>query len=239
MTLIAAFRASKGGVLLCSDRQEDDGISKKSIDKIYHVKNLKSCDVFMAGAGPSGPLKNTFTEIHNLLKREEDNGVEVAWVHHETIEAALKAIYGRYNDALQNYPMNLIVVVAPRAKNYRPMLYGTDGIVLSPESRYLAHGSGKPIADYLTGRLYADDLMTKWLLAVAAFILREASSSSSGVGLGSDMVLISNGGVGRRELTPESVSQIERTLPPLAECLHKNWMEVEQTQGFPTWFHAD
>jgi hypothetical protein len=80
MTLVVAFRASKGGVLLCSDRQEDDGISKKSIDKIYHARSLKSCDVFMTAAGPSGPLKNTFTEIHKSLKQEEDKGNEVAWV---------------------------------------------------------------------------------------------------------------------------------------------------------------
>lgn len=239
MTLIAAFRASKGGVLLCSDRHEEDGVSKRSVDKIYRAKNLKSCEVFMTGAGPSTPVKNAFIEIHNNLKQQEDGGANVAWEHREIIESSLKSIHERYEDVLQNWPMNLIIVIAPRARNYAPMLYSTDGKMLSPEARYITHGSGKGVADYLASRLYADDLMTNWLLVVAAFVFREAGESSVGVGFGSDMVLINNGRQERREIYHEAVSEIEHALPLLVNCLHEHWMEIEKMHGFPSWLYSE
>ena len=239
MTLIAAFRASKGGILLCSDRHEEDGVSKRSVDKIYRISKLKSCQIFIAGAGPSTPVKNAFIEIHKNVKQQEDSGLEVAWEHREVIEKSLKSIHERYEDVLQNWPMNLIIVIAPRAQNFHPMLYSTDGKMLSPESRYVTHGSGKGVADYLASRLYSDDLMTHWLILAAAFIFREAGESSSGVGFGSDMVLINNGRNERREFVHESVSQIEHALPLLADCLRERWAEVEKMHGFPTWLYND
>jgi len=192
----------------------------------------------MAGAGPITPIKNTFTEIHNSLKQQEDGGAEIAWGHLKIIEDSLKSIYERYEEVLQTWPMNLIIVVAPRAKNYMPMLYSTDGKMLSPESRYVTHGSGKGVADYLASRLYSDDLMEKWLVMVAAFIFREAGESSSGVGFGSDMILINNGGPGRRrEFGHGAISEIEHALPLLVDCLHKSWTEVDEMHGFPSWLN--
>jgi hypothetical protein len=135
--------------------------------------------------------------------------------------------------------MNLIIVVAPRAKNYTPMLYSTDGKMLSPESRYITHGSGKGVADYLASRLYSDDLMTKWLILAAAFIFREAGESSSGVGFGSDMVLINNGRQERREFPHESVAELEYALPLLVNCLHEVWVEIDNTSHFPPWLDND
>jgi 20S proteasome alpha/beta subunit len=135
--------------------------------------------------------------------------------------------------------MNLIIVVAPRAQNFTPMLYSTDGKMLSPEGPYVTHGSGKGVADYLASRLYSDDLMTKWLVMMAAFIFREAGESSSGVGFGSDMVLINNGRQERREFPHEAVSQIEHALPLLVKCLHESWTEIDKTTGFPTWLNND
>jgi 20S proteasome alpha/beta subunit len=239
MTLIAAFRASKGGVLLCSDRHEDDGVSKRSVDKVYRINHLKSCHVFMAGAGPSTPIKNAFIEIHKSLKQQEDSGLEVAWEHREAIENSLKSIYERYEDVLQNWPMNLIIVIAPHAKNYTPMLYSTDGKMLSPEGSYVTHGSGKGVADYLASRLYSEDLMTKWLVIMAAFIFREAGESSSGVGFGSNMILINNEGQGRREIGHIPVSEVEHILPLLVNCLHEHWTRIDATTGFPTWLNND
>jgi 20S proteasome alpha/beta subunit len=239
MTLIAAFRASQGGVLLCSDREEDDGISKKSVDKICRIRELTSCEVFIAGAGPSTPIKNTNTEIHSSLKQYEDSGGDLVKGHHQVIESSLKSIYKRYAKVLQTWPMNLIVVVAPRAKGYVPILYHTDGEMLCPEPRYVAHGSGKAIADYLVGRLFADDLMTHWLLILAAFIFRESESSSSGVGFGCDMVLIHNGRKELRMIDHEALKEVERGLPPIVECLHECWMEAEKSHRFPGWLYNE
>lgn len=41
MTLIAGFRANKGGILLGADREENDGFSKREVGKISRVSNLQ------------------------------------------------------------------------------------------------------------------------------------------------------------------------------------------------------
>lgn len=133
--------------------------------------------------------------------------------------------------------MNLILVIAPRSPKYGPILYSTDGEMLSPETRYVAHGSGKAVADHLASCLYSDDLPTKWLVVSAALIFRESGESSSGVGFGSDMVLIHNGEKTLRMFPHESVLQIEQALPSLVECVHNCWTAVDERAGFPDWLN--
>lgn len=237
MTLIAGFRASQGGVLLCSDREEDDGISKRSVNKLYRPRDLRSCEVFITGAGPTAPIKNAVTEIHKSLKQHEDNGEDIVATHHAIIEASLKSIHRRYAKVLKSWPLSLIIVVAPRGNEYFPLLYHSDGEMLDPEARYVTHGSGKAVADYLASRLYSDDLQKKWLIVSAALIFREAGETSSGVGFGSDMVLIHNGGKQLQMFGHEAVRQIEQALPPLVECLHNCWTGVDDKLGFPDWLN--
>jgi hypothetical protein len=56
MTLIAAFRAREGGVLLCADREENDGFSKREVEKISRL-SLLQCQMFIAGAGYAPIIK--------------------------------------------------------------------------------------------------------------------------------------------------------------------------------------
>jgi 20S proteasome alpha/beta subunit len=237
MTLIAGFRASQGGVLLCSDRHEEDGVSKRAVNKIYRIPRLKSCEIFMAGAGPNAPVKNTFTEIHRAVMQRESAGGDVAWDHQKVIEDSLAAIHERYTDVLQTWPINLIIVVAPRGPQHNPMLYSTDGQMLSPEEPYVTHGSGKGIADYLSSRLYSENLVERWLVIFAAFVFREAGESSVGVGFGSNMVMIHNGRSDRWEIGHDAVKELEIGLPLLKECLDSHWLDADKCNCFPAWLN--
>ena len=59
MTLVAAYRSAEGGVLLCADREENDGwLAKRSVDKIYPI-HLLPCDFYLAGAGPTPAIVKT------------------------------------------------------------------------------------------------------------------------------------------------------------------------------------
>ena len=235
MTLIAAFRTYDGDVLLCSDRQEDNGISKQSVDKIHRIRGLKQCDVFIAGAGPSTPIKSAFLSVDEAFRKAETKGKNLVEESSKIIEFGLRKTHRRYKKYLETWgAVNFIIVVAPRSKDFLPILYHTEGHLAVPEARYVAHGSGKAVADYLAGRLYADDLMKKWLVILAAFIFRESGESSSGVGFGSDMLLISREGR-RTEFWHETVADIEKALPALANCLHDSWMAADAAGKFPEW----
>lgn len=233
MTLVAAFRCPKGGILLCADREEDDGYNKREVDKIIRIRELHACEVFIAGAGPSGVITKAGIEIHQTLLKAEYDGVDLLKDHSQLIESTLKSIHKQYAEHLKSYPMHLLIVVADRAK-YSPVLYRTELSMLIPENDDAAYGSGKPISDYLTDRLYSYGCLESRAMAIlAAFIFREAQGSSSGVGLGADMVFIHEGGKSLYFIPAPKVKELEECIPSLGECITSYWPTKVCT---PTWF---
>jgi hypothetical protein len=64
-----------GGVLLCADREENDGVSKREIDKIYELKRRQGI-IFIAGAGPSHVLRKFELACEQLVSEEANLPVE-------------------------------------------------------------------------------------------------------------------------------------------------------------------
>ena len=82
MTLAAAFRGPKGGILLCSDREWNyGGVSKRQINKNYRVGLLKQCEIFISGAGLDAPLIRAWEEIHQHLFNAEASGIDILVEH--------------------------------------------------------------------------------------------------------------------------------------------------------------
>ena len=226
MTLIAAFRCRNGGILLCADREENDGYAKREVDKIYRVPLLIPCEFFIAGAGPTSIITNACNEIHRSIKQAADNGTDVLVEHEKLLKDGLKSIHKQYAKTLLSWPMSLIIVVAPRAGGTVPLLYRTEGEILIPEPIYTAHGSGKVVCDYLADRLFEYDRIDKSYLALlAAFIFREAERSATGVGLGANMIFIHEGNKSLHILEADAVKEIEAGIPSLADALHSYWKD--------------
>ncbi len=125
--------------------------------------------------------------------------------------------------------LTFIIVVAPFMLNRPdlvPVLYRTNKTVLAPYPEYCAAGSGQPICDYLADRLFHYDRMDRPLLAIlAAFILREAQHSASGVGLGGDMKFIDDDGHCRREIFKDQVKDLQEGVPALGDAIFAHWKE--------------
>ena|ERR1017187_4120590 len=226
MTLVAAFRGIEGGILLCSDREWTDGFSKREVDKIYRIRDLAACEIFIAGSGPDATIHKASVDIFGAFVRASKAGKDVLQEHKSILESSLKAVYKQCAKTLRMYPMCLLIVVAPRGGKLVPMLYRTDEDVLVPESFYAASGSGKPIADYFADRLYEYGKLTKDALkVVAAFIFREAEASSAGVGLGVDMRFIHEGDRSIHFIPSSSVKAIQVAIPSLSEAIQSYWAE--------------
>ena len=229
MTLVAAFRCQQGGILLCADREENDGYAKREVDKIYRIGEFVPCQVFIAGSGPGNIIRLANEEIHESMKSSAKNGENVFVEHRSIIEQALNAIYVKFAKILKLEPMNLIVVVAPRDSGINPLLYQTDTSVLIPESFYVAHGSGKIVADYLSDRLYRpyqNGRLDKGMIGlVAAFILREAEHSGIGVGMGFDMVFIHENNKSLHFIPPKYVEEIQAGASSLETAVHGYWKD--------------
>ena len=141
------------------------------------------------------------------------------------LESKLKEIHEQYGDHLKDGPMNLLIVVAPRHPDYSPVFYQTRAAMVVPEYYYASCGTGKPVSDYLVNTLYDYGRReprrpqphflneSRAMGVFAAFILREAQRSSSGVGLGADMVFIHEG---NKSLYPIAPPQVKKELE---ECL--------------------
>jgi 20S proteasome alpha/beta subunit len=226
MTLTNAFRARNGGVLLCADREENDSYAKTEVDKIYTITtDLKSCEVFISGAGPSEMLRKTKEHIHRTLLVADHDGKEVLAEHQALIESSLRRIYQEYETVLTQESMGLIIVVAPRTPS-PPILYSTVEYRLDSQRLYCAHGSGRPISDYLADRLYNESMDTNVLKLLAVFIFREAERKAAGIGMGNDMWLIHDGGKTCREgLGWDVVEEMKRDIPQLAESLYPSWSQ--------------
>ncbi len=228
MTLVAAYRSNDGGILLCADREEDDSYAKRSVDKIYTIYS-HSCNLYLAGAGLSNSISKANEEIHNGVRQIFASGKDVLQEHKKIIENGLNSVYEEFGeDYFAQMPMNFLIVISPKAPNSAPLLYRTDGWHVFPEHDYAAFGSGKLICDYFSDRLYEYPRLGKPnLLALAAFIFREAHKSASGVGDDVDMIFLRpTPAFGEtHELGPDAVKELQSGIPPLSEAIWGYWKE--------------
>jgi len=225
MTLVAAFRCQNGGIMLISDREENDGYSRREVDKIYKIDVPACfCQVFIASAGFSGIIANLQWAVHRAVNQGCVDGKNIVLHHKGIIESGLKDFYAQYADKLTEYPGALIVVAPLTARV--PILYRTEQAMLDPEAYYAADGSGKALSDYFADRLFGSSqisghtVLDKELMKkLGAFILREAEKAVAGVGMGADMQFIHEGDKRVQRFSSDEVKRIQDCIPPLKEAL--------------------
>jgi 20S proteasome alpha/beta subunit len=223
MTLVAAFRCRNNGILLCADREEDNGYVKRPFDKLYRISGIPQCEIFLAGSGTTTAIQDARAEIHRQMVADPKR--DVLAEHRSLIEESLRIVHERNKADLKHWPLSFLIVIAPRGQEAIPALYRTDRTILISEPYYAAYGSGKPIADYFADHLYAHGLRSDLLAMLVTFIFREAEKSSSGVGLGNDMVFIHPGASGFQFLYTESIKEIEVGIPAVKDALYAYWAE--------------
>jgi hypothetical protein len=242
MTFIAAFRCSDGGVLLCADREENDNCAKRDVNKIYRIL-LNSCEIFIAGSGPTNVIEAVQERIHSDLikaishesdKKDESDKIDIVAQHRSLINTSLESTYDSYKDDLNYLPMNLVVVVRPYAPGTAPIVYGTEKSKLEPKPEYVSFGTGKFISDYFVDRLKYDCLRFDKpnLMLLAAFIFWEAHNSASFVGPNVDMVYFYGASKTRQELGPDCVKELQAGIPSLSDAIFGWW---NGRAKFPKW----
>jgi 20S proteasome alpha/beta subunit len=223
MTLVAAFRCSRGGILLCADREENDGYTRREVDKISRF-NFVSCQVFIAGAGPSGVVTKASADIYQGLHKAEMDGADLVQSHQDVIQESLRQFHKQYAPNLKAGYLDLLIIVAPLAQSRFPMLYRTELAMMVPEGFYCACGSGRTICDYFADRLYEYGRHDKdSMKMLTAFILREAEHAAAGVGLGNDVWFIHEGDKSVHMISKGVVKELQDLIPPLEESLWADW----------------
>ncbi|HTB98131.1 MAG TPA: hypothetical protein VK716_14060 [Terracidiphilus sp.] len=234
MTLIAAFRADKGGILLCADREENDGFSKREVCKISRVSNLKF-QMFIAGAGPTAIIKKAQDACEQALFEAAESGIDVETSHQDILEGALEATYTRYVKTDRD-EIRLLIVATIEKEPRVPFLYRTESAMLVREEFYAAEGSGKFISDFLADRLYQPSIGRAQLFLLAALIFRETGKAISGVGRGAEMVLIYNGNRSMGFYGPDCVADLQVGIPSIADSVYTHWKEKVK---LPDWWREN
>lgn len=223
MTLVAGFRSRNGGILLCADREENDGYGKREVDKIYRVQPLlPQCEVFIAGAGSAGVIANANLLIEEAFWRAEASGNNLLNTHRDLLQSTLEIIYEKYVKTSDD-EIGLIIVVAFRESGRNPLLYSTQSRLLIPVENYVSQGTGKSVSDYLADQLYKYGTDRRELGLLAAFIFREAENSSAGVSFGPDMQFIFDGDRSFRNLGADNVKNLKNLAPSLRETIWSHW----------------
>jgi len=196
------------------------------VDKIYRF-NRRQGAVFIAGSGPYSVISKFIIAAEHVV----NDNVDLALEHLHLLEDCLTTTYTNYAIPT-GQDIGLIVVIAFHKSGMAPLLYKSEGQMLVREFLYASHGTGHVISDYLSDRLYSHGLDKPSMCALAAFILREAEASTSGVGLGADMVFIHETGKDFHFIHTDRIKEIQDMLPKLGEAIWPYWA---QDLKLPQW----
>jgi len=225
MTLIASFRCSDGGVLLCADREQSQQFAKRSVDKIFELRCNQGM-FLIAGAGRASIVDNTFARLEIAVKTADSNNVNLFDRHQDVIGTVLheiheEFIWGKHDEYAR--AIRLIIAASFASPHSIPFVYGTDEEILYPQQLYGCAGVGQDLAYYFADKLYNEHLSGEGAVLLAAFIFREVSHSVAGVGLGTDMKFLAAKDSRRVRIPPNKVQELESGIPDIERAIADAW----------------
>ncbi|MGB0063729.1 MAG: hypothetical protein WBP85_04720 [Terracidiphilus sp.] len=244
MTLIAGFRLHRGGILVCADREQLTGAGKHSLDKIDRF-SLAGSSYVIAGTGSIPVLANALPRIRQTLQDAEKNGRDLRADHQSIIGGALRPlheemVWGRPDESERAISLIVAASFGQQKGEISTALYGNYGDTLYPANAYLCEGNGQDLAYYLTDSLYSGVYFslpnrTKALVQ-AAFIFRGVREAVSGIGLETEMVLLSGTERGVRIVPHSIVDKLEQELAEIQSGLQRAW---NQGLKIPEWLKQE
>lgn len=244
MTLIAGFRLHRGGILVCADREQLTGAGKHSVDKIDRF-SLAGSSYVIAGTGSSPVLANALPRIRQSLQEAEKNGKDLRTEHQSVISAALRPlheemIWGRPDENERSISLIVAASFGQQKGEISTALYGNYADSLYPANAYLCEGSGRDLAYYLTDKLYSGVYFSlpnrAKAIVQAAFIFRGVREAVSGIGLETEMVLLSGMERGVRIVPYAVIEKLDQELSEIQQGIQLAW---NQGLRIPDWLKPE
>jgi hypothetical protein len=228
MTIVAGFLSSDV-MLLCADKEEGDGYSKKEVKKIVHCEgNGWQADV--GGAGPAAVLDLAFSK----LKKEFlscANRDELAAQHEEMIRSVLLDIHERYvwPSKVKNYETELLIGINFKDSGF--CLYRTQEYIPQPIDSYSCIGIGAVLGNYFASLLHSPSLTRTQMICAGAFIVREVRDFVSDCGRGTQIEVAMKDG--RHFSLHEQEMEFFLMLPERSYIADRIW------DAFEPWEYSD
>lgn len=177
MTFIVGLQCCDG-VVLCTDSLEEDGITKKRVDKISLMRGVgwegAGWGVAIAGAGGGGIVDKFCNEVRARLPRGAFDHRSIE----NTVETILAEFHANYTDRFD------VLVAAYSTPTATHLLWRADAgsNVLSPVVDEVHLGTGNSLWRFICDALYDKRNSVEDNMKVAIFATRLAIQYASGVG---------------------------------------------------------
>lgn len=225
MTLIAGLRCADGSVVICADRERSDYMGKRSVNKIFRVRTDQG-QFLIGGSGRASIVDNTLMRLDTAITIAGANpNIVLFETHKEIVETVLYQIHQEYiwdKHDENSRALKLIVAASFNSPHSTPFLYATDEEIVYPSQLYACAGAGEDLAYYFIDKMYHDHLSREVAIMLAAFVFREVSRSVSGVGLGTDIQLLT-ATRGWTRFPPSDAERLGKEVPELADTIGEAW----------------
>jgi len=217
MTFIVGLNCSDG-IVLCTDSLEDDGVTKKTVDKIRQT-GTSEWGVAIAGSGPGMTIDKFCDEVNQSLPRSQFNLKMIE----NTIEKTLARFHKKY--VKQPSDWFSVIVGVHGNDGLERRIYKSSGIVLSRAIRGAHIGVGDELWALVEDSLYHRRNRVVDNLRIAVFATRLACKYSSGVDDPIQVVSYTFGEQFWKVYSATELSAIEMQITPngLKEAIQRYW----------------
>jgi 20S proteasome alpha/beta subunit len=240
MTIAAGF-FFKDGIVVCADREESSGASKKSVSKLFNLNSEEWTIVgATAGSGPAADLavKRLRWEFVKTFALSLGSGSALALASpEEHLENAIINVLTKvhedhiWKNTHTDHSMRMIIAIN-FFKTGQQYLYRTEDNIPQPIETYCCMGYGEDLCTYFAERLYHRELNKDEMALLAAFIFREVNASVQFCGKGTDMALMRKGIRSAAYIKPHGVESIQREIPEFSATMSSFW---NGTKSLPNW----
>lgn len=179
MTFVVGLTCTDG-LILCTDSLEDDGITKRPVDKIHRMGTTE-WGIAMAGSGPGSTINKLWVEL--ATKLHEPVAFNRAYVESE-IEKTLTEFASKYVLSTEDN-FQVIVAAYDRPSIFHRLYQGScfcgQSVVLSPMSLDCRIGMGHELWALLSDVLYDNRNSVEDNIRLAIFATQLAIEYASGV----------------------------------------------------------
>ncbi|MFZ0772288.1 MAG: hypothetical protein WCA49_15465 [Candidatus Sulfotelmatobacter sp.] len=231
MTIALGLRCIDG-LVLCADSLEEDGITKRHVDKLWTYEVQDNWGIAIASAGEAD-LADSFTDgLKDILGNSDFDEVKLL----SKLKTALRSVRLSYPDSEFGFLAAVFGVPTLYSRLFRVLDQSSH---LGPVRHYQTLGTGGALATFLASQLFSISMCVKEGVRLGAFIVARVKECTNGCGGPTSIISYGGGETGDsmmsfRLWTQEEIKAVETELSgqKLRDSLRQFWKENNPTPRF-------
>ena len=230
MTIALGLRCIDG-IVLCADSLEEDGVTKRHVDKLWIYEVQNDWGIAIASAGESD-LADSFTDgLKDILGNSDFDEVKLL----SKLKTALRSVRISYPDSEFGFLAAVFGIPTLYSKLFRVLDQSSH---LGPVRQYQTLGTGGALGTFLASQLYSVSMCVEEGARLGAFILARVKERTPNCG--GPTSIVSYGGNTSSSMTAfrvwrgDEIKAVEAELSAdkLRDALRQFWKENNPAPRF-------